>query len=282
MSDPTGDNVHHFRREPLEPEVAATSIEAIDSDDVPMTIVNRDTRRTVVMAALRRLRTRVLIPALLGAMVERLVRQARRRPVTVAIAGATVVSTMVVSSAFALASNDQPLAAPPVVVERVTLPPLPAVTHTITATSAVERTITLPPSTPPPSIIRLRPPPQVQTPAPKPPQARPTARPSARPSQKPPPATSRPEIRVPETPPATPRQTEAPRPQSVTQPSPRPTQRANPAPSRTPEQTQTPDQTRTPEAPQTPKPTPPPEVPTTKACGVRVDLGPLLDLCVLG
>lgn len=282
MSDPS-DNVHHVRREPLEDEVAATSISPLDSGDVPITVVNRDTRRAVVMAALRRLRTRVLIPALLGAMVEWLARQVRQKPVTVAIAGTAAISTAIVgASAFALASNDQPLAAPPAVVERVTLPPLPAVTHTITTTPAMERTITLSPSTPPPAVIRLRPPARVQEPAPTSTQARPTARPSAKPRQKPPSATPRPEIRVPETPPATPRQTEAPRPQSVTQPSPRPTQKADPAPSRDPEQTQAPEQTRTPEASQTSKPTPPPEVPTTKACGVRVDLGPLLDLCVLG
>lgn len=278
MSD---DNVRSYRRKKLEPEVAAVSFQT--ADETPVIVINVDERRTAALAALKKLRPYVLIPlipALITAAAERLIRVMREHSKTAMVVGATATaaSAIAISPISIKWDIDDQLSKPPAAIRVVTQP---AVTHTITVPpaptrSTPRRTVAPEQPTPPVETGQMLSPPAATSAPPSPatrPSRPPTAssRPSSRPSAR---ATSRPTTRPTSRPSTAPRVEEEPDPR----PSSTQTSRNQPEPETSPRQAPQPTQEPT-SAPSTA----PPETTTGSGnCAIRVDLDPLLDLCVLG
>lgn len=243
-------NVRSYRREHLEPEIAAMSVE-IDEDEPPALIVNIDDPEA--KSGVRKVI--VLVGAGFWGLTEWVRRIVQTHPLTVLAGTALATTAAAVFSTVIVDDRRQP---PPVAIERVvTLPASPRPVQTVTATAT--RTVS---HTPTPSIVaaksspsRVNPPPTVA-------------------------ATSEPTVAP--TPRRTPRAT---RPAKTTPP----TQIPSPQPSRTSDTPPTvANETPTPEPEPEPEPPPTddPPRPTMAATGcggvIEVDLDPLLRVCVLG
>lgn len=256
MSEPKEPkNVRSYRREHLEPEIAAMSVE-IDEDEPPALIVNIDDPEA--KSGVRKVI--VLIGAGLWGLTEWVRRAVQAHPVTV-LAG-TAVATTAAAAVLSVVVADDKRQPPPVAIERViTLPASPRPVQTVTAIAT--RTVTAS-RTPGPSVV--------------------AALAKSSPSQAHPPPTVAPasEPTVAPTPRRTPRAT---RPATTTPPTQIPSplsSRSSDAPPTVANETPKPEPEPEPEPP----PTDDPPRPTMAAAGcgglVEVDLDPLLEVCLLG
>jgi hypothetical protein len=258
------DNVQQYRREQLEPEIAAMSVET-DDDGNPIVIVNIDD--PAAKNAIKKVIVWIGALTGLGWIVD-WVQRSLRRHVVLAIAGTATVASAVTAVATESA-RDRPR--PPAMAQQViTLPPPPPIT--VTATPTVKKPTPRKAITP----AHTRPPAEsVELPRPSaPPAISASNRPRTLPHSTPPPATERPS----------------------TSPAVRPTQADNSplaqptltiSPDSIPESTPTVTPTQpSPEPEPTPEPEPEPQPPVVADddCSglVEVDLDPLLDLCLLG
>lgn len=250
MSEPKEPkNVRSYRREHLEPEIAAMSVE-IDEDEPPALIVNIDDPEA--KSGVRKVI--VLIGAGLWGLTEWVRRAVQAHPVTV-LAG-TALATTAAAAVISVVVADDKHRPPPIAIERVvTLPALLGPVQTVTATTT--HTVS---ATPRPSTM--------------------AATPKSSPSRvnPPPTGTATSEPTVAPTPRRTPRATRL----AKTTP---PTQIPSPQPSRSSDTPPTAaNETPTPEP--EPPPTDDPPRPTMAAAGcggvIEVDLDPLLRVCVLG
>lgn len=124
------DSIHPYRRQRLEPEISAVSIEL--SVGPPLTIVNRDARRSSAVMAIKKLRAHALLAAVGTLAIEWLIRLKRRNLATAAVGTLSATSAVVIGVTPMIASDDQHNS-PPAAVQVVTLTPTPAVTRTVTA-----------------------------------------------------------------------------------------------------------------------------------------------------
>ncbi|HEY9371002.1 hypothetical protein [Streptomyces sp.] len=267
MNDPgqEHDNVQQYRRERLEPEIAAMSVETGD-DDNPIVIVNIDdpTAKNAIKKVI------VWLGAILGiGSIIEWVQRSTRRQLAFAIAGTAAVATSATIVATETVLPDRGRPASPVIAHRVvTLPPAPPITVTATPKPRPTKTRatqepTRPKTRPTRTVARPLPAATVAPPRPEPTRSKPRATPSATPSVR----RTRPPVRTEEAGPD-PSGSDVGPPASVTPTaSPPPTQQPTPDPE--------------------PEPTtsfPDPPADATRTCDglVEVDLDPLLDLCLLG
>ena len=254
MSEPKEPkNVRSYRREHLEPEIAAMSVE-IDEDEPPALIVNIDDPEA--KSGVRKVI--VLIGAGLWGLTEWVRRAVQAHPVTV-LAG-TALATTATAAVFSVVVTDDRQQPPPVAIQRVvTLPASPRPVQTVTATTT--RTVSLRPGTSIVAALAKSSPSQAHPP--------PTAAPASEPTVAP-------------TPRRTPRATRPPKTAPPTQiPSPQPSRSGDTSPI-VANETPKPEPEPEPEPP----PTDDPPRPTTAAAGcgglVEVDLDPLPKICLLG
>ncbi|MFI7691709.1 hypothetical protein ACIBQ6_21760 [Nonomuraea sp. NPDC049655] len=256
MTENQRDNVHEYRRERLEPEIAAMSVE-IDEDENPIVIVNIDD--PAAKKAIKRVI--VWLGGITGlAWLREWASQSAQRQIALAVAS-TAAAGIAATAVMTDVTRHEADPTPPATAERViTLPPHPPVTITaVLSTPASKPSRRRAPAEqadgeddPPPSTA---PPPRlVATPRPSP-TADPTTSPRAHATE-------------PTAPPKTSdrggRHSDADQPGRSTAPP-----------------------TTTPPSPQPaaqPEPTPEPTVAAAEDCDglVEVDLDPLLDLCLLG
>lgn len=132
-----GKNVHPYRREHLEPEIAAMSVEMDDEeDDPPALIVNIDDPNAKGAIG----KVIIWIFASLGGLIELMRRTIQAHPAAV-LAGTALVTTV---TAVTVDEVRQP---PPIAVERiVTLAASPGPVRTVTATATL--TVSARPATP--------------------------------------------------------------------------------------------------------------------------------------
>ncbi|MGW4406584.1 hypothetical protein ACWEJ6_21320 [Nonomuraea sp. NPDC004702] len=255
MTENQRDNVHEYRRERLEPEIAAMSVE-IDEEDNPIVIVNIDD--PAAKKAIKKVIVWLGGITGLAWLREWAAESAQRQ---IALAAASTAAVVIAGAAVMTDVTRHDVApAPPITAERiVTLPPLPPVTITAVPSTPAKpsrRRTTAgqadgedepPPSTaPPPRLVTT--PRSSSTAAPATSPRAHTTKPTASPK------TAEPDGRHGD---ADSRERSA-APPATTPPSPQPTAQ--------------------------PEPTPEPTVAAAQDCDgvVEVDLDPLLDLCLLG
>lgn len=268
MTDKPQENVHEYRRERLEPEIAAMSVETEEADN-PMVIVNVDD--PAAKSAIKKVIGWLGVISGIGWLIKWAQRSARRQLAVAVASTAAVAATAAAVVVVEAAQNGE--TRPPATAERVvTLPASPPVTVTVTPS---------PDPTAPPAI-RDTPPhershPRLIDVADRPTPSRASSVPVSEPTRPrrrrtPPPAT----------------RASAPPPVQAEAAEPGPPSRDVDSPASTTAPTVS---DSTPEQPTTgPEPTPPPPSvepePTLAAAGcdglVEVDLDPLLDLCLLG
>lgn len=261
-------NIHPYRREHLEPEIAAMSVEFLDDDDdgeKPTVIVNIDDPGA--KGAIKKIT--VLIGAAFGGLAEWIRRNARDRPAVTALVGAGMSAA---ATAMLITITDNSDSRPPVVAERIVT--VPAMPHTRTVTARSTTAPTPPPKETPRRSETAAQPSSWRTVAPVP---EPTTQPTAQPER-----TRRPE--------PTPRAS-TPRPSTSHTPTSR---EATVQPTRDSGDTGPPAAPVTSAAPgrgatrEPPEPEPlqsqPPPTQAAADCGglIRVEVDPLLDLCLLG
>lgn len=252
------------KREELPPEIAAMGIPVEDEDEIEV-ILNASEAN--LGATYRDFRPGVLIPALVGWATERPLQALRHHQLASAVTATAIASTVIVSGIHSvLNGDDTPITQPA---------PAPSVVIVTPPTSSATRQ----PSTPTPT--RTEPPRESRPPVQQPTERPPTSYRQS-PDPRPSPSTSRPRP-GPESP-----NTEAPRPTRTRE---RPTEppaatsvdveRDPPDTEDIPSPTDAPPQPG-PEATSEPPP-PAPDTPTQAArdCVIRVDVDPLLDVCLL-
>lgn len=240
-----GENVHPYRREHLEPEIAAMSVEMDDGENPPALIVNIDDPNAKGAIG----KVIVWIGASIGGAVELIRRSIQTHPARV-LAGTVVLTTATTSavSPLVIGELDRP---PPIAIERiVTLPAAPGPVRTVTAASTHTTSRT----------------PTVSAPRRSPSHPPPTLMPSWQPTGN-------------ATPRRTPRFTRSPR--TASPPTDTETQSTEAGrPTTPPLETPQPE----PETPPTDRPPAEPSNPAAAGCGgvIEVDVDPLLDICILG
>lgn len=251
MNDPEKEKIQQYRRQRLEPEIAAMSVESSE-DENPTLIVNIDD--PTAKGTIKKVIIWLGGLAGLGEILRWWSRRSPKEQMAAAMAGTAAVATIATAAVTPITRDDGDTSRPPVVAERVvTLPPEPPVTVTASPRPSKTAPRESPPASPAPAIEHPARPTRSEQPLGGGETARtrtPAPSPSPRRSTKPPTRDA---------------------PPSTAQPiaesdSPRPNTTAPTSPS----------------APTT-QPEPEPE-PTVAAldCVVEVDLDPLLDLCLLG
>lgn len=241
-------NVHPYRRQKLEPEITAMSVELLDEEELPTVIVNVD--HSQAKSAIRKVIVLLGGAAGLAAIVRRTTNQ---HPAVVALAGGAASAGL--AATLTAVVIDRPLPPPPTAIERiVTVPASPQEAWTVTTT--VRPLDTAKPSTnpAPPASLRAEA------------SAWPFDQPTQQESRQPEP-TPRRTLR---TPPASTPESSAPRHVDSDQAPPSTTAAARPVSE--PEQ-----QTRTPWAEQ-----PPPTAAVAGCDGIGTAVNPLLEVCLLG
>ncbi|MET9339206.1 hypothetical protein [Nonomuraea sp. NPDC003804] len=256
MSDEPLSNIQPYRRQRLEPEIAAMSVETSE-DENPTLVVNIDdpTAKGAIKKVI------ILVGIAVGGLVERARQASKAHRTLLAMAGTAAVATMATTIVNDIHRDEGGPVKPPVVAQAtVTLAPGPAITVTTTARPTAGSTSTW---TQPPAIALPTTPPRPEvTRRATPPPPRPTPREPTTPTNPP---------RMQEPPADSPAAEALP---TLPQPSP-PT---DTLPASEPP-TQEPD---TPTASPPPVPSPPIIAAANSCDGViEVDLDPLLNVCLL-
>lgn len=245
MTDQRKENIQQYRRQRLEPEIVAMSVE-LSEDENPTLIVNIDDPE-----AKSGVKKAIIWLGTIGGIFE-WSRRSTKEQIALAVAGTAVVATAATAAITAMALDGSDADRPPVVAERVvTLPPDPPVT--VTSSAEPSKTIT-----------RSEPPPRSGTPA--------REQPAHSTSIEQPDAGVAP-IQA-RTPAPRPRRSREPPVQDAPPTMPPPAEADSPAP-----ETTDPPPTRP-----APQPEPDPIVAAAPSCAgvVEVDVDPLPDLCLLG
>ncbi|WP_433520057.1 hypothetical protein ACQP2T_63695 (plasmid) [Nonomuraea sp. CA-143628] len=252
--EPHSGNVHPYRRQKLEPEIAAMSVETED-DDQPTVIVNIDD--PAAKPAIRKVI--ILVGAAFGGLAELIKRVASERHRTITAIASTAIVTVTATTVVPAVLDDNKHRPPPIAIERVvtlSAPSQPAATVTATITEAPQPSAaapTKPARSAEPAVFWTRLP-----------SSKPTPERSARTN----------------TPVKTPaRKTPTPTPRASDD------ELAAEFPATMPTR-QLPSDTPAPEPEASPEPPSQDPAPTVAAAGcggiIHVDVDPLLDVCVLG
>lgn len=236
----------------LPPELAAIALPAED-DEPPLVVLNAS--ETKPGLAYREIRPGVFIPVLLGWAAEKPVEWVREHQ-HVATAVASSLSAAVIATAVnvALDGDDTPTAQPPATIVTAQVPPTPTATTVPPTTPEPTTTPTSSSTRTPPSVVNEPPtreeqPTAESTPNAPPERARSTPTPTPAPTAQPP----------------------TPEPQETSQ-------AAQDVPVPTPQATDEPEE----QPPAiSPAPQEPPSATPEQDCAIRVDLDPILNVCVL-